>query len=80
MRKMKQEIHNLFVRWSMESEDDFWNIYGQSDGMYPPSFYATHTEDEIQEIYRQDIDRLRQMAQKYDLEMSEEGQLHNKKE
>lgn len=73
-KKMKREIRNFFIRWSMETEDDFWYNHGQPGGMYPPSFYATHTQEEIEEICRQDMEKLQEMAKKYDIEITYDDQ------
>ena len=75
--KKKKERREHVSRWSIGTLDEFWYISGQQSGIYPPSFYAAHTEEEIQELHQQCMEQVRQMAQKYDLEIGEDGKLQN---
>ncbi|MBQ8983408.1 MAG: hypothetical protein IJ079_07440 [Lachnospiraceae bacterium] len=68
-KKIIRAIRNYFIRMIMVADDDYWYNHGQPGGMYPPSFYATHTEEEIREIYQRDMEELRRIVKKYNIDI-----------
>lgn len=67
LKKIIREIRNVFIRMSMVAEDDFWFNTGGDGELFPPSFFATHTEEEVKEIYEREIAELRERLKKYNL-------------
>ena len=61
-------IRNIFIRISMSIDDNVWYATGGDGRLYPPSFYATHTEEEIREITNRDMEELRSLLKKYETE------------
>ena len=46
--------------------DDLWYLMGGSCwGLFPPSFYYTHTEDEIKRIEEETIKELYEMLEQW---------------
>ena len=50
----------------MDSQWYFWNETGFS--LFPPSFYYTHTEKEIEEITAKELAELKEMLRRYEEE------------
>ena len=43
---LKKSLHHIFFRIKLKSMDDIWYIMGGNCfGLFPPSFYYTHTEN-----------------------------------
>lgn len=60
LTKALQEIR---FRRKLKKMDDIWNIMGGSCfGIFPPSFYYTHTKEEIEIITAEKMDELQKMA------------------
>lgn len=67
MKRIIRNIRNFFVQMGMASDDEFWYSTGGDGRPYPPSFYATHTEEEIQEITQKDQEKLNVLMKKYEI-------------
>ena len=51
---LKNIIHNIMFRIKLKQMDDWWYYTGGSCwGLFPPSFYYTHTEEEIERITKE---------------------------
>ena len=49
-------------RWKAELRrlDENWYLWGSCFDMYPPSFYLTHTPEEVEKIQAEDLKRIKQ--------------------
>ena len=55
-------ISKLRMKIKLERMDAFWRYMGQQCfGGYPPSFYYTHTKEEIERITKEDNEELRKL-------------------
>lgn len=61
-RALKGVIEKVKFRTKLKRMDDWWNYTGGSCfGLFPPSFYYTHTEEEVRRITDETLERLRSM-------------------
>lgn len=59
---LKEIGHKIMFRIKLQEMDSMWELMGGSCwGLFPPSFYYTHTEEEIERITKETIERLREM-------------------
>ena len=62
--KIKEQIDKIVFRIKLQQMDDLWRDMGGSCwGLFPPSFYYTHTEDEIKRIKEETIKELYEMIE-----------------
>ena len=58
----KRIIEKVKFRIKLKRMDDWWYYIGGSCfGLFPPSFYYTHTEEEVRRITDETLERLRSM-------------------
>lgn len=51
---LKNIIHKIMFRIKLEQMDDWWYYTGGNCwGLFPPSFYYTHTEEEVERITKE---------------------------
>lgn len=61
--------------------DDWWYLMGGSCfGLLPPSFYYTHTEEEIKRTADEELDKLRAIRDKFIAEYDFKPKVHQQKE
>lgn len=59
---LKNLVHKIKFRLKLKQMDDWWYFTGGHHyGLFPPSFYFTHTEEEIKRITDETMARLRAM-------------------
>lgn len=59
MRKLIKKIIFQIKLWGMDHQ---WRFSGQSSySMFPPSFYYTHTPEEIERLKREEIAKIRRI-------------------
>ena len=59
LKKFIQKVLFNIKLWEM---DDRWRLMGGNCwGLFPPSFYYTHTEEEIEKITNETIEELKRM-------------------
>lgn len=59
LKKLIQKVLFKIKLWEM---DDRWRLMGGNCwGLFPPSFYYTHTEEEIEKITNETIEELKRM-------------------
>ncbi len=59
---LKKAIHQICFRIKLKNMDDLWYIMGGSCfGVFPPSFYYTHTEEEIKRITAEKMEKIQKM-------------------
>ena len=59
LRKMQHKVRFKIKLWEM---DRLWEYMGGSCwGLFPPSFYYTHTEEEIERISKEIMERLKKL-------------------
>lgn len=59
---LKNIIHNIMFRIKLKQMDDWWYYTGGSCwGLFPPSFYYTHTEEEVERITKETKARIQAM-------------------
>ena len=62
IRIFREMIRKTVFRMKLREMDRMWEFMGGSCwGLFPPSFYYTHTEEEIKRIKKETIERLQQM-------------------
>jgi len=62
MGKIGSICEKIKFRRKLKRMDEFWELYGGSCfGLFPPSFYYRHSEDEIQRLQQEEIARLKEM-------------------
>lgn len=63
-------IRKICLRIKLIQMDDWWRFTGaDSWTLFPPSFYYTHTEEEIKRITDEVFDRTQKMIDKIDEEI-----------
>ena len=66
IKKLKNIISRIRFRLKLKRMDDWWYLMGGSCfGLFPPSFYYTHTEEEMKRITDRELDKLRAIRDKY---------------
>lgn len=51
---LKNIIHKIMFRIKLKQMDDWWYYTGGNCwGLFPPSFYYTHTEEEVERIAKE---------------------------
>ena len=62
VKLLKNIIHKIRFRIKLKRMDDWWYYTGGHHyGLFPPSFYYTHSEEEIKRITEETLARLRTM-------------------
>lgn len=60
---LKKTLHQIRFRIKLKQMDDIWDFMGgYCFGIFPPSFYYTHTEEEIKRITAEKIETLQKIA------------------
>lgn len=60
LKKIKRKVMFKIKLWEM---DRLWELMGGSCwGLFPPSFYYTHTEEEIERITKETIESCKKNA------------------
>ena len=61
-RVIKGVIEKVIFRIKLKRMDDWWYCTGGNCfGLFPPSFYYTHTKEEVRRITDEVLERLRSM-------------------
>lgn len=64
---IKSIYKKIEFRRKLRRMDDLWYMFGGSCfGLFPPSFYYTHTEEEIKRITEREIAELHAMIEEYE--------------
>lgn len=68
MKKIKKWIAIIKRKRELNNMDILWHMLGQGsyDWGYPPSFYATHTQEEIDTILKKDKEEIMQLLKQMD--------------
>lgn len=72
MKKIKEKIVSIYNkiqnRWQLREMDDIWNLYGGGCfGLHQPSFYHKHSEEEVERIQKQEISKLQDILNDYQM-------------
>ena len=63
-RALKGVIEKVKFRIKLKRMDDWWYFTGGNCfGLFPPSFYYTHTEEEVRRITDETLERLRSLIE-----------------
>ncbi len=63
----KKIIQKIEFWFKLKCMDDMWYYTGGSCfGLFPPSFYYTHTEEEIERIIDETLDNMQKMIDQLD--------------
>lgn len=63
-KKMKHMIKKILFKMKLREMDNRWYSSGKSGwSLFPPSFYYTHTEEEIKRITAETIERIRKIIE-----------------
>lgn len=63
--KLRKIGHNMIFRIKLWEMDRLWeSMGGNCWGLFPPSFYYTHTEEEIERITKGTLERCQKMIDK----------------
>ena len=64
---LKNLIHTVWFRIKLWEMDDLWHYTGGSCfGLFPPSFYYTHSEEEIDRIMEETRARIQALIDEMD--------------
>lgn len=64
---LKKVYKKIELRQKLRRMDDLWYMFGGSCfRLFPPSFYYTHTEEEIKSITEREITDLYAMIEEYE--------------
>ncbi len=56
---LKKSMKKIIFRIKLKQMDDWWYFMGGSCfELFPPSFYYTHTEEEIERITAENLERI----------------------
>lgn len=67
VKLLKKLIHKIIFRIKLWEMDDWWYLTGGSCfGLFPPSFYYTHTQEEIDRITKETLERCTALINKLD--------------
>lgn len=62
LNKFKKFIEKVRFKHKLRVMDDFYHFTGQSSySMFPPSFYYTHTPEEIERITQEEMKKIREL-------------------
>ena len=63
---IKRKWKKIRIRFRLMHLDSLWLFYGgDSYELFPPSFYYTHSAEEIAELTEKNLSELRRIAQQY---------------
>ena len=63
---MRKWIQKLRYRAKLRRMDEMWRWMGGSCwGLFPPSFYLTHSPEEIQRRKKEELDKLKAMLEEF---------------
>lgn len=64
---LKNSMRKIIFRIKLKQMDDWWYFMGGSCfGLFPPSFYYTHTEEEIERITAENLERIDKLINELD--------------
>lgn len=57
---IKKLIQDVLFQMKLKEMDEFWYMTGRSCfGLFPPSFYYTHTPEEVEQITAAELKKIR---------------------
>ena len=60
-------IQKVLFKIKLREMDNMWRLMGGNCwGLFPPSFYYTHTEEEIEKITNETIEELEKMISEFE--------------
>ena len=63
---LKKETHEVMFQIKLWKMDSWWGFIGGSCWrLFPPSFYYTHTEEEIEQITKETVERLTKIIDQF---------------
>ena len=63
---LKKMIDNVTFKIKLREMDSLWELMGGSCwGLFPPSFYYTHTKKEIEQITKETIESYQKMIDEF---------------
>lgn len=66
IEKLLKLKENFIFKQRLRAMDKWWSFMGgECFGLFPPSFYYTHTEEEIEQISEETIARLCAMIEEH---------------
>lgn len=66
IKKIIKLYKNFIFKQKLREMDKWWDFMGGNCfGLFPPSFYYTHTEEEIEQITAETTDRLYAKIEEY---------------
>jgi len=64
--KIERIYEKIRLRRKLKRMDSLWSLYGGSCfGLFPPSFYHKHSEEEIQRLQQEEIRKLKEILNDY---------------
>lgn len=61
---LKKLIQDVLFQMKLKEMDEFWYMTGGSCfGLFPPSFYYTHTPEEVEQITAAEIKKIRELIE-----------------
>lgn len=64
--KIKKVWEKIKFHWKLRRADKLWyELGGSCFGLFPPSFYYRHTEEEIKRIEKEEIDKLKEIVNEF---------------
>lgn len=72
VKKIQKITDRIKFRMKLQHMDSVWyNMGGSCWGLFPPSFYYTHTEDEVKRIKEETMKSLQEVIDKLKREQAE---------
>lgn len=63
---LKKMIDKVTFQIKLREMDSLWELMGGSCwGLFPPSFYCTHTKEEIEQITKETIESCKKMIDEF---------------
>lgn len=70
-KRLKAFIQKCKKKSELRSKDAVWTMLGGNCfGDYPPSYYHTHTQEEIQQRRKNEVDRLKEILRNYEEDLA----------
>lgn len=78
LNKFKKFIKKVRFKHKLRVMDDFYYFTGQSSySMFPPSFYYTHTPEEIERITQEEMKKIRELIEQMDPSDTKSAPIYN---
>lgn len=72
VKRIKGKIRSIYEKVQSRSKlrgmDEIWSLYGGGCfGLFPPSFYQRHSEEEIEKFRQEEIGKLKEILKDFQM-------------